>query len=134
MAIPLRHSSGNNIGPGPRTFFLTTSTAQKRRLLQSDRMAFLWIETLLSYRDAGKFLVHAFTVMPDHVHVLLSVGPDSTVERAAQFIKGGFSYRVKKEFGIASEIWQRGFSEVRILDAENFAARQKYIDENSLRA
>jgi hypothetical protein len=31
-----------------------------------------------------------------------------------QFIKGGFSYRLRKELGCAGEVWQRGFSEVRV--------------------
>jgi hypothetical protein len=29
--------------------------------------------------------------------------------------RGGFSYRLKKEFGYLGEVWQRGFSEVRII-------------------
>jgi putative transposase len=134
MAIPIRRSSGENIGTGPRTFFVTTSTAQKRHLLQSERMASFFIEVLLSYRDQNKFLIHAFTVMPDHVHILLTVGPDLTIERAVQFIKGGFSYRAKKELHILAEIWQRGFSEVRILDYHSYAARHRYIGQNAVDA
>jgi putative transposase len=97
-------------------------------------MASFFIEVLLSYRDQNKFLVHAFTVMPDHVHILFTVGPSLTVERAVQFVKGGFSYCAKKELRILAEIWQRGFSEVRILDHASFAARQHYIAENAVRA
>jgi putative transposase len=36
-----------------------------------------------------------------------------------QFIKGGFSFRVRKEFGYLGEVWQRGFSEVRIDDRQS---------------
>jgi putative transposase len=31
-----------------------------------------------------------------------------------QFIKGGFSYRLKKEYGYQGDVWQRGFSETRV--------------------
>ena len=35
-----------------------------------------------------------------------------------QFIKGGFSYRANKELGSNMGIWQKGFSDHRICDAE----------------
>ena len=37
--------------------------------------------------------------MPNHLHILLTVGRDMTIEKAMQLIKGGFSYRLKKESG-----------------------------------
>jgi putative transposase len=36
--------------------------------------------------------------------------------RAMPFIKGAFSYRLKKDFGHLGEVWQRGFSELRMED------------------
>jgi len=35
--------------------------------------------------------------MPDHFHVLITPAQDVPMERAVQLIKGGFSFRVKKE-------------------------------------
>jgi len=49
--------------------------------------------------------------MPDHFHLLVSVPPGTTLERIVQLLKGGFSYRARKELGFASEIWQRGFAD-----------------------
>jgi putative transposase len=49
-------------------------------------------------------------------------------------IKGNFSYRAKKEFGYQWEIWQRGFSEVRVYDRESFLYYRQYIDENAVKA
>jgi putative transposase len=61
----------------------------------------------------AKFTVHDFVVMPTHVHVLLTLGPEVSIEKAAQLMKGGFSYRAKKELGVQREIWQKGFSALR---------------------
>ncbi len=72
--------------------------------------------------------------MPDHLHLLLTVGVDMTIERAVQFIKGGFSYRAAREIGTSGEIWQRGFSEVRILTAEDYDQHVRYTRENPVRA
>lgn len=56
--------------------------------MQSDRNANLFIEVLRSYVAAGKFRLHDFVIMPNHVHLLLTVGDGMTIERAMQFIKG----------------------------------------------
>ena len=60
----------------------------------------LLVDVLRSYMAAGKFRIHDFVIMPNHLHVLLTVGNDMSIEKAMQFIKGGFSYRSKKSTGI----------------------------------
>ena len=82
----------------PQTYALTAVTHQRRSLFQRTTTAELFIATLFRYRDAGKFQLHAFVVMPDHVHILLTPAPDIAIERCAQLIKGGFSFAVRKEF------------------------------------
>ena len=57
-----------------------------------------------------------------------------SIERAMQFIKGGFSYRLRREFGYAGEVWQRGFSEVRIEERQSFLEHREYIAQDPVRA
>jgi putative transposase len=85
--------------PCPDTFFVTTKTALGRALLQLERNATLFIDVLRSHVAARKFQLRDFVVMPDHVHLLIRVGSNMTIERAMQFIKGGFFFRLGKEFG-----------------------------------
>jgi putative transposase len=105
-----------------------------RALLQSERHATLLIDVLRFYVAARKFRVHDFVVMPNHVHLLITVHGDMTIEKAMQFIKGGFSYRLRKELGYGGEVWQRGFSEVRVDDRHSFLRHRQYIAENPVRA
>ena len=105
-----------------------------RALLQSERNATLLIDVLRSYVAARKFELHDFVVMPDHVHLLIQVGGDTTIERAMQFIKGGFSFRLRKEFGYLGEVWQGGFSEVRVDDRQGFLQYRHYIAQNPVKA
>ena len=60
-------------------------------------MAELFLDTLQRYREQHKFLLHEFVLMPDHFHLLLTPAPEVPMEKAVQLIKGGFSFRVKKE-------------------------------------
>jgi len=105
-----------------------------RALLQSERNALLFIDVLRSYVAENKFQVHDFVVMPDHVHLLITVDSETTIEKVVQFIKGGFSYRLRKELGYLGEVWQRGFSETRVMGQESYERHRGYIAENPVKA
>lgn len=72
--------------------------------------------------------------MPDHVHILLTIPGETTIESTMQLIKGNFSFRAKKELKFGGEIWQRGFSEVRIINEESFCQHRNYIQNNPVKA
>ena len=130
MSIPSRNSSPPSSIPYHRTFFVTSSTHGKRSLLQSTRAASLLLEVLYHYRGQGKYLLHEVVVMPDHFHVMITVAPNVTVERAVQFIKGGFAFRAGRELGFRAPVWQKGFSEIRILDSSAYLRMRGYIHAN----
>lgn len=110
-----------------QTYMITSSTWGRRALFCRVAWAKLLIETLYQYRGSA-YLLHEFVVMPDHIHVLLT--PKKSLEKAVQFIKGGFSYRAKKEFASNMEVWQKGFSDHRIRDARDYRLHQTYIQQN----
>jgi putative transposase len=134
MAIPDRNANSGIVLQPRRTFFVTTRTQGSRRLFQVDRNAELLVDVLRSCMRARRFQVLDFVVMPDHVHLLMTVDGSVSIEKAMQFVKGGFSYRLKKELGHEGEVWQRGFSEVRVNDEESLQRHRAYIAQNPVRA
>jgi putative transposase len=102
MSKPVRNASPSEILRS-RTFFVTTKTSMGRPLLQSERNAALLIDVLRSYTAARKFRIDDFVVMPDHLHLLITVDDKMAIEKAVQLIKGGFSYRLKKSL----DMWER---------------------------
>jgi putative transposase len=133
MSTPPRRSSATNIISTSRTFFVTSSTWNKHNLLQSDRCAEVFVKVLYEYRTQGKYKLHEFVVMPDHFHLLLTVRIEMSIERAVQFIKGGFAFRAGKEFGMRAPFWQKGFSEVRVFEASRYAKMREYIWNNPVK-
>jgi len=122
MAIPSRHE-------GTGTYFVTSITSNRRRLFQIPANAELFIETLQHYCREDKYELHAFVVMPDHIHLLLT--PHwITLERVVGLIKGGFSHRLASKF----PVWQRGFTDHRIRDESDLEIRREYIHQNPVRA
>ncbi|MGB6827701.1 MAG: transposase [Terracidiphilus sp.] len=105
-----------------------------RRLLQSERSAGLLIDVLRSLVAERKFQLHNFVIMPDHVHLLLTVEDDMTVEKAMQLVKGRFSHRLSHELGYKGEIWQRGFTEEQVMNKESFETHRDYIANNPVKA
>ena len=112
-----------------RTYLVTAVTAQRRSLFQVTATAELLEQTILDYRSQGKFLLHAFVIMPDHFHALITPAPDVSLEKAMQFIKGGFSFRLKSKH----EVWMRSFNESQIMTEEKFMSCVRYIEENPVR-
>ncbi|MBS1814826.1 MAG: transposase [Acidobacteria bacterium] len=54
------------------TYCVAFRTYDKRRLFQVEANAHLFMDTLQHYRREGKYRLHAFVIMPDHVHLLLT--------------------------------------------------------------
>ncbi len=125
MAAPPRGNTGFS------THFITAATFQKHNLFQSDRMAGLFVQVLLSYRSQHKYLLHEFVLMPDHFHLLIT--PTPTLERALQLIKGGFSFRAKRELGFGAEIWEKSYHDRRVRDWQEYCAFRQYIHLNPVK-
>jgi putative transposase len=94
-------------------------------------MAGLFVDVLLHYRKQGRYLLHEFVVMPDHFHLLIT--PRESLQRVTQLIKGGFSFRAKRELGFTYDIWQPSYYDRRVRDAEEFFAFREYIRQNAVK-
>ena len=113
-----------------RIFFVTTITAHRQPIFRRDAAANLLLEALAHYRDQGKYLLHEFVIMPDHLHLLITPSEEISLERATQFIKGGSSFRLKWR----GPVWQAGFTNHRVRDLEDYERHREYIRMNPLRA
>jgi putative transposase len=122
MAKPTRAASQG-------TFFVSTQTLNRRRLFQVDANCQLLFDTLQHYRREGHYKLHAFVIMPDHIHLLLTP-QEISIERAMMLIKGGFSHKMESKFSI----WQRGFTDRRMRGRIDFENHRNYIHDNPVRA
>ena len=112
-----------------RTYLVTAVTAERRSLFQVTATAELLLNTILDYRSQGKFLLHAFVIMPEHFHALITPAPAVSLEKAMQFIKGGLSFRLKSK----RDVWMPSFNESQVSSEEKFLNCVRYIEENPVR-
>ena len=127
MSVPKRH---NTI---PGVYFITSRTWESRAVFIKASACALFLETMERYRGAGKFALHAFVLMPEHFHILLTPGAAVSLERAVMHIKGGSAHTMREKLGFRFPVWQRGFSDHRIRDVRDYSAHLLYIEQNPVK-
>lgn len=117
----------------PGTYFVTSRTWQSRRLFVKAEICSVFVEILKQYRDQGRYALHGFVLMPEHFHVLITPAGDVALERAVQFIKGGSAHKMRETRNLTFPVWQRGFSDHRIRDIDDYQNHVDYIDQNPVK-
>jgi len=115
-------------------YFVTTDTWERNAIFINTMLAKIVVEQIASCRDRGFYELHAFVLMPDHLHMLMTPGDDTTIEKAVQMIKGGSAHRIGTEKPQLFPIWHRGFHDRWIRDAEQFFNAKSYIEMNPVKA
>jgi putative transposase len=83
--------------PG-HTHFLTFSTYQRRRFLDSGETRDIVMDVLQKCLVSQKASCAGFVIMPDHVHALIYGEPEFKISPFVQVWKKTSSYRIKKFF------------------------------------
>ncbi len=117
-----------------RTFFVSSRTAESAPLFRKEKLAELFVRVILDNRDKNRMQIHEFVIMHDHFHILLTPAPEHSLEKCIQFLKGGFSFRAKRELGFEKDVWQPGFNEHRVKDSQDYVTHAEYIRRNPVKA
>jgi len=109
--------------------YVTTAVRDRQPLFETSRLADLFIETLLHYRTLGHYKLHAYVVMPDHVHLLLT--PQSiTLEQAVGLIKNGFAYRLDSK----EPVWADNFTGYSVANLHDLEIVRAHLHQLPVRA
>ena len=127
---PPRWKENNSI------YFLTFCTYRRRKILHSNGIPAILIEDLKFYSERINELI-AYTIMPDHVHLLVEVEDVESLSKFLKSFKTHSSKKIQEIIGKSSDpIWQRGTMDHCIrestanTDYENHIA---YLFYNSLK-
>ena len=113
----------------PGIAFVTLTTHDKRPLFEIARIADLFVDTLLHYRTVGHYKLHAYVVLPDHVHLLLTP-QHLTLDQAIELIKHGFSYRLDSQL----PVWQNGFTGYSVANQRDLEIVRAFMHQIPVRA
>lgn len=102
-------------------------------VLGNPRTARVVQETL--FRSHGiDFDLLAWTVMPNHVHILLRQSRGKSIGEIVRTLKGFSSNRLNKIRGAAGRLWQPDYFDTLIRDGDHFDRVVAYIEWNAAKA
>ncbi|MBI5414027.1 transposase [Candidatus Peregrinibacteria bacterium] len=135
------------------TYFLTTTITEFTKIFDIPDLAEILIRTINFYREKFCVKMHAFVIMPNHIHLLLTMGNIRTVselmgrvkEYSAKeivkwcqnnrrddllhiFQKSAKKYITRHEY----QVWQRRFDDLIIDNDNTFNIKMDYIHGNPL--
>uniref|UniRef100_UPI004028934F transposase n=1 Tax=Leyella stercorea TaxID=363265 RepID=UPI004028934F len=93
-------------------------------ILRREDVRNVLVEALYYYNNK-EYLLHTFVVMPNHVHILLSLLTNKPINNIIGKVKGFTTFQLRKSLGINEDIWQKGIFD-RIL--RNWDEFEKYVD------
>ena len=130
--------------PGQR-HFVTFSTYQRRRFLDSARTRDIVLEVLQRCLVVHRAGCPGFVVMPNHVHAILFGEPEFKISRFIQVWKKTSSYRLKHFYALEINhyrdlcpekcpIWQAGFYDFNVESDEKLIEKLEYMHNNPVEA
>ena len=101
--------------------------------LRSDRIARIVGDAFLVF-DGERYRLHAWTIMPNHVHVLLTVLPATPLGTIVSSWKRFTARKANSEISRIGAFWQDDYWDRFIRNNDHFAATESYIDLNPVKA
>jgi REP element-mobilizing transposase RayT len=88
------------------------------------------VENLLHF-NGECYVLHAFVVMPNHLHVLLEIERREDLARVVQGWKSYTAKRINEVVGSEGQVWQREYYDRLIRNAEHYERTVEYIRKNA---
>jgi putative transposase len=102
-------------------------------LLRSSECAAI-IANALRYFEGQRTRLHAWVVMPNHVHVLTEILEGHTLPDLMESWKGFMARAVNAHLGRTGTLWQKGYHDRLIRNWEHFANVVRYFRQNPVKS
>ena len=92
------------------------------------------LEAAMRAFDGDRLLLHAWVIMPNHVHALFSLAPKERLETILKAWKGVSARRINQLLGERGEFWQKDYFDRLIRSPRHFHFTRHYIEQNPVEA
>jgi putative DNA methylase len=92
------------------------------------------VEGALLHFDRARYGLHAWCVMPNHVHVLLTPGPGFALSAIVHAWKSFTAKAINRVLRRQGRLWWEEYFDRAIRDDEHFERARWYIEENPVKA
>jgi len=102
-------------------------------LLSQPRIAEL-VSQAVRYFDGDRYDLHAWCVMPNHVHAFLTPKPEMSLPGILHSWKSFTANKANKLLDRHGSFWQREYFDRFVRDQKHFVAAIEYIENNPVKA
>jgi REP element-mobilizing transposase RayT len=88
----------------------------------------------LKHFEGERSLLHAWVIMPNHVHILFSTLGEHTLSALMQSWKGFSAKQINARLHKTGPVWQKSYYDRMIRDWDHFSNCARYIRQNPTRA
>jgi REP-associated tyrosine transposase len=119
---------------GKYHYSLRFSTSKRRRVFERPILANAAVEQIQRTCAIESFLVIAYCVMPDHLHVIVrGTSATSDLRRCVKLMKQRIEYVARSQFQIR-HLWQQGYYERVLRSRYAVETAVRYVLENPVHA
>ena len=116
-----------------RIIHIIICTRKKTPLFANKDIAYSVKQQILDLSRLKQVKIYAYVIMPDHIHLLVSLGVWATPGDYLRNIKGNLSTFLRKKFDLQN-IWQKGFYDHVMRKDEDLNSTVEYILNNPVRS
>ena len=128
MARPYRVSFAGAL------FHITTRGNNRDKIFLDDQDFQRFKASLRKYRTKYDFKLYAYTLMPNHVHLLIETSPHGSVSQIMHAINTSYAKYFNSRYDHTGHVWEGRFHS-KIIDSESyFLEVMRYMDLNPVRA
>ncbi len=84
----------------------------------------------INHFDGDRYIIHAFVVMPNHVHVLFQLAQAKKIETIVQSWKSYSARKINAKMGRKGSLWQADYWDRMIRNETHFLHCKNYIQRN----
>ena len=131
---------GKNLRVGRRSiagqaYLITASTWQRQLLFEDLFVGRMVVRAFAFQHQQGNVEGHAFVVMPDHFHWLITLADQRSLSDVMRAVKAWSSRAINEARGTKGEpVWQRGYHDRAMRREDDLLHAARYIVANPLRA
>tara|TARA_B100000809_G_scaffold186976_1_gene185219 strand:- start:192 stop:617 length:426 start_codon:yes stop_codon:yes gene_type:complete len=85
----------------------------------------------LHHFDGKRYLIHSSVIMPNHVHILVSLSVNEDLAKVVASWKSFTSRQINGELGRDDPLWQKDYFDRLIRDKDHFGNVVRYIGKHT---
>lgn len=102
--------------------------------LLADSTTAAMVASAFHHFDHTRYLLHAWVIMPNHVHLLLSLAESVDLGETVSNWKRFTATKINRRDHISGPVWQRDYFDRLIRDWDHFMNVARYIRRNTIKA